>query len=208
MIEQIRGTLLYIETETITVDVHGVGYLIHCGNPYRFQEWMNEELTVFTYQHVREDAIRLYGFRFREERKLFEKMLQVSGIGPKGALAIATSGHPGKVVSAIESEDEKFLVKFPGVGKKTARQMILDLKGKLGELLPDLNDHKEAQTPVNAGMNEREAVSDNPELDEALEALKALGYVERELQKIKPVLSGEPMTTDAYIRRALQELLK
>lgn len=207
MIEQLRGRLILIETETITVDVHGVGYLIYCGNPYRFQEWMDEEMTVFTYQHVREDAIRLYGFRYREERRLFEKMLQVSGIGPKGALAIATSGQPGNIVEAIESENEKFLVKFPGVGKKTARQMILDLQGKLGDLIPALQEHPLQGRDTEAKPPERK-VSAHPELDEAMEALKALGYVERELNRVKPVLEQEKLTTDAYIRRALQELLK
>ena len=79
----------------------------------------------------------LYGFKTREERLLFTKLLGVSGIGPKGALAILASGQTGQVVQAIEHEDEKFLVKFPGVGKKTARQMILDLKGKLADVVPD-----------------------------------------------------------------------
>lgn len=207
MIEQIRGRLILIETETITVDVQGVGYLIYCGNPYRFQEWMEEEMTVYTYQYVREDAIRLYGFRYREERRLFEKMLQVSGIGPKGALAIATSEQPGNIVEAIESENEKFLIKFPGVGKKTARQMILDLQGKLSDLLPSLQEHSTKGSDVQTLPVDR-FNSAHPELDEAMEALKALGYVERELNRVKPVLKQEDLSTDAYIRRALQELLK
>ncbi|AOM82475.1 Holliday junction branch migration protein RuvA [Salisediminibacterium beveridgei] len=207
MIEQLRGRLILIETETITVDVQGVGYLIYCGNPYRFQEWMDEEITVYTCQHVREDAIRLYGFRYREERRLFEKMLQVSGIGPKGALAIATSEQPGNIVEAIESENEKFLVKFPGVGKKTARQMILDLQGKLGDLLPGLQDHPKTRSDAEPMPVDR-STSAHPELDEAMEALKALGYVERELNRVKPILKQEDLSTDAYIRRALQELLK
>ncbi len=76
---------------------------------------------------------------FNQERKkpLFTKLLNVTGIGPKGALAILASGNPEQVISAIENEDETFLVKFPGVGKKTARQMILDLKGKLQSVVPD-----------------------------------------------------------------------
>ena len=82
--------------------------------------------------HVREDAQQLFGFTSLEQRELFRKLIQVSGIGPKGALAILASGNPTQVIQAIEMEDEAFLVKFPGVGKKTARQMILDLKGKLG----------------------------------------------------------------------------
>ena len=204
MIEYVNGKLIHIETETIVVDVQGVGYLIYCGNPYRFQEWYKESVTVYTYQHVREDAIRLYGFKQREERRLFEKMLQVSGIGPKGALAIVTSEHPGLVVDAIENANETFLTKFPGVGKKTAQQMILDLRGKLEEMLPSLTAEDESArildgAPGSAG---------NPALQEAIEALSALGYVEKEIKKVRPVLEQQSLTTDEYIKLALQEMLK
>ena len=90
---------------------------------------------MYTHLHVREDAQQLFAFKTLDQRELFRKLIQVSGIGPKGALAILASGNPTQVISAIEQEDEKFLVKFPGVGKKTARQMILDLKGKLDSLM-------------------------------------------------------------------------
>ncbi|GEL06834.1 Holliday junction branch migration protein RuvA [Salisediminibacterium halotolerans] len=205
MIECLTGKLIHIETETIIVNVGGVGYLVYCGNPYRFQEYYDNEVTVFTYQHVKEDAIRLYGFKQREERRLFEKMLQVSGIGPKGALAIVTSEQPGSVVDAIEQANESFLTKFPGVGKKTAQQMILDLRGKLGELLPSLTgDLLQGDQPVY-----QHAAAENEALEEALEALRALGYVDKEIRKIKPVLEAQPsLSTDAYIKQALQEMLK
>ncbi|PYZ94133.1 Holliday junction branch migration protein RuvA [Salipaludibacillus keqinensis] len=202
MIECLKGTVINIEPETIVIDVHQVGYLVYCGNPYRYEEWLNETVTVYTYQHVREDAIRLYGFLYREERRLFEKLLQVSGIGPKGALAIVASEQPQLVVEAIENEDEKFLVKFPGVGKKTARQMILDLKGKVQELVPNL-----IQVPTNSTTLLPQHPSENGELEEAVEALKALGYVEREIKKVLPTLRKDELTTDQYIKLALKEML-
>src|SRR5690606_16558331 len=102
----------------------------------------------------------------------------------------------------IEEENEAFLVKFPGVGKKTARQMILDLKGKLDEFTPHLlSDEATKETTNNLLMN-------NDALEEAFEALRALGYVERGLKKIRPALEKENLMTDEYIRKALQLMLQ
>ena len=206
MIEFLKGKVTYIEKESIVIDVHDTGYLVYCANPYQFQEFMEETLTIYTYQHVREDAIKLFGFLTRDERRLFEKLLQVSGIGPKGALAILASGKPNMVVQAIEDEDEKFLVKFPGVGKKTARQIILDLKGKLLEFIDPFMDDETWSTGTGDNLFSRKNV--NQELDEAIEALKALGYVDKEIKKVLPVLKKEELSTDAYIKQALQLMLQ
>lgn len=206
VIECLTGEIVHIEADSITIDVRDVGYLVYCPNPYEFKERLREKITIYTYQHVREDAIKLYGFLSREEKRLFEKLLQVSGIGPKGALAILASGEPKLVVTAIENEDEKFLVKFPGVGKKTARQIILDLKGKLMEMLPS---HEFVE---NTGLSEKGTFlvggNENIELNEAIEALKALGYVDREINKVLPELKKQHQTTDVYIKQALQLMLQ
>lgn len=201
MIEFVRGKIVYIDTQYIVVDVLGIGYQIYCANPFIYKVNLDEDIIVYTYQHVREDAIKLYGFRLREERVLFEKLLNVSGIGPKGALAILASGDPEQVVRAIEEENEQFLTKFPGVGKKTARQMILDLKGKLDDFMPNLVG------PVYELNSEKKSTYPK-ELDEAIEALQALGYVDREIKKVVPMLASEKLTTDQYIKKALQLLLK
>ncbi|WP_100406571.1 Holliday junction branch migration protein RuvA [Bacillus solitudinis] len=202
MIDFIQGKLIEVETQYTVIENQGIGYQLYCSNPYVFQKDIDEVVRIYTYQYVREDVLRLYGFRTKDERSLFEKLLNVSGIGPKGALAILASGQPEDVVAAIESEDETYLVKFPGVGKKTARQIILDLKGKLDEFQANLlRPHKESLG------NER-AISENNELEEALEALQALGYVEKELKKIRPQLEEEKLATDAYIKKALHLLLK
>ncbi|MCD8509224.1 MAG: Holliday junction branch migration protein RuvA [Bacillus sp. (in: Bacteria)] len=206
MIECLKGEIIHIEADSITMDVRDVGYLIYCPNPYEFRERIGDKITIFTYQHVREDAIRLYGFLTREEKRLFEKLLQVSGIGPKGALAILASGEPKLVVSAIENEDEKFLVKFPGVGKKTARQIILDLKGKLMEMLPSHQFDEIALTEEKGTLIQ--GSNDNIELNEAVEALKALGYVDREINKVLPELKKQHRPTDVYIKQALQLMLR
>ncbi|MBA2873630.1 Holliday junction branch migration protein RuvA [Thermaerobacillus caldiproteolyticus] len=201
MIEFIRGYIDYVCPEYIVVESNGVGYQIFTPNPFSFHKSHDTIVTVYTYQYVREDAIALYGFRTREERTLFAKLLQVSGIGPKGGLAILAAGQPRQLVEAIEQEDEKFLCKFPGVGKKTARQMILDLKGKLQSVVPDafpdlFTSHEESLSPQLSA------------LEEAIEALKVLGYAEREIQKVMPSLMKENLSTDQYIKLALQKLLK
>ncbi|MBB5324809.1 Holliday junction DNA helicase RuvA [Anoxybacillus tepidamans] len=199
MIEFVRGYVDYVCPEYIVVEANGVGYQIFTPNPFSFQPSRDTIVTVYTYQYVREDVIALYGFRTREERMLFAKLLQVSGIGPKGGLAILAAGEPQQLVQAIEEENEAFLCKFPSVGKKTARQMILDLKGKLQNVIPN--------TLPDLFMEWADSDCSTA-LDEAIEALQALGYAEREIRKIVPMLKKETLSTDQYIKRALQLLLK
>ncbi|MFJ7744199.1 Holliday junction branch migration protein RuvA [Peribacillus sp. NPDC097295] len=204
MYDYIKGTVDYIGPEYIVVDNGGIGYQVLTPNPFIFSAQFKKEIQVFLYHYVREDMIALYGFQTRQEKALFTKLLNVTGIGPKGALAILASGQVDQVVQAIENEDETFLVKFPGVGKKTARQMILDLKGKLENIIPDAFPNlfnEGVPSPINqTGYAE--------ELDEAILALKALGYSEKEIQKVAKKLQVEEMTTEQYIKKALQMMLR
>lgn len=204
MFEFIKGTVEFVGPEYIVIENGGIGYQIATPNPFIYSGKMETMVTVYTYHYVREDTMALYGFTTREEKRLFTKLLNVSGIGPKGALAILASGEVQQVVSAIENEDEGFLVKFPGVGKKTARQMILDLKGKLQDIVPDYFPNLFNADQFAAG----QALSANTDLEEAILALKALGYSEKEIKKISPELQKEKLSTDQYIKKALQRLLK
>ncbi|MDQ0156095.1 Holliday junction branch migration protein RuvA [Robertmurraya andreesenii] len=204
MFEFIQGKVDFVGPEYIVVETSGVGFQIQTPNPFIYSKDLENEVKVYTYHYVRQDAMALYGFQTRQEKTLFTKLLNVSGIGPKGALAILASGEPEQVVDAIENEDESFLIKFPGVGKKTARQMILDLKGKLQNVVPDFfpdlfSPEKGQRVP---------STSSNQELEEALLALQALGYSDKEIKKITPDLQKESLTTDQYIKKALQKLLR
>ncbi|MFK9091321.1 Holliday junction branch migration protein RuvA [Bacillus salipaludis] len=203
MYEFIKGTVEFVGPEYIVIENNGIGFQISTPNPFIYAGKMETMITIYTYHYVREDIMALYGFETREEKRLFTKLLNVSGIGPKGALAILASGEVQQLVTAIENEDEGFLVKFPGVGKKTARQMILDLKGKLQDIVPDYfpNLFNADQLPLPAHGN-------NTAFDEAILALKALGYSEKEIKKISPELRKEQLSTDQYIKKALQRLLK
>jgi holliday junction DNA helicase RuvA len=200
----INGKMNFVSPEYVVLENNGIGYLIHTPNPFIYSEKLGKETLIYTYYYVREDVIALYGFSSREEKALFTNLLNVSGIGPKGALAILASGQPEQVVQAIENEDESFLIKFPGVGKKTARQMILDLKGKLHKLVPDLFPNLFSQDQI---LHTSQSDTTD-ELEEAILALKALGYAEKEIKKVVPELKKQELSTDQYIRLALQKLLK
>ncbi|WP_409289485.1 Holliday junction branch migration protein RuvA [Peribacillus sp. SCS-37] len=203
MYDFIKGTVEYIGPEYMVIENNGIGYQIMAPNPFVFSKKGNTEVKVFIYHHVREDIAAFYGFETREEKALFTKLLNVTGIGPKGALAILASGQVGQVVQAIENEDEKFLVKFPGVGKKTARQIVLDLKGKLEHVVPEyfpnlFNDN--AERYIGGSLPD--------DLEEAVLALKALGYSDKETARAAKELAQENLTTEEYIKRALQTLLR
>ncbi|MEK5039077.1 Holliday junction branch migration protein RuvA [Sporosarcina sp. FSL K6-3457] len=199
MYDYIKGQITRVTPEYITLEQGGIGWLIMTPNPYAFHK-TDDIQQVFTYLHVREDIQLLLGFKSLEQRELFKKLITVSGIGPKGALAILASGIPSQVIGAIEREDETFLVQFPGVGKKTARQMILDLKGKLFDLFSEMEMPDDDVTLL--------TMADNGALDEAILALEALGYSQRELTKVKPKLENEEHDTEGYMKLALKLLLK
>ncbi|MFE0560099.1 Holliday junction branch migration protein RuvA [Paenibacillus sp. FSL W8-0187] len=202
MIDFLRGQVVHLESEYIVLDVHGVGYRVFCPNPYAFAK-TEGTITVFTHHHVREDAILLFGFPTREEQKLFRKLIEVSGIGPRVALGILGGGSPDHVVSAIYQENVSFLIKLPGIGKKTAQRMILDLKDKLEGF-----GNASMMTGLFA-IQEPESDDSGSAWSEAREGLKALGYTDSELDKVWLKIkdsgaSGE--SVDVLMKRALQQL--
>ncbi|MFJ7971213.1 Holliday junction branch migration protein RuvA [Psychrobacillus sp. NPDC096389] len=202
MYDYIKGQVTRVTPEYVVLEVTGIGYQLLTPNPFAFRK-SEEIIQVYTHLHVREDVQQLMGFSTLAQRELFRKLILVSGIGPKGALAILASGEPTHVIQAIEREDETFLVKFPGVGKKTARQMILDLKGKLHDLM-DLEQIEFIDDEPTLFMDS----SSDHELEEAMLALTALGYSERELSKVRPKLKDDKglQTTDEFMKKALQLL--
>ncbi|WP_414840717.1 Holliday junction branch migration protein RuvA [Enterococcus saccharolyticus] len=200
MYEYIIGKVAAIHPAYIVIETNGIGYQIASGNPYRYSGKMDQEIKIFIHQVIREDAHTFYGFNSLEEKQLFLRLISVSGIGPKSGLAImANDDHEG-LIAAIESGDITYLTKFPGVGKKTAQQLILDLKGKLGELAGELT----GEVPM-----ELFTTSENPALEEAIAALQALGYSERETKKVHKQLLQEPIqSTDEYLRAGLKLMMK
>ncbi|EJF00717.1 Holliday junction branch migration protein RuvA [Liquorilactobacillus mali] len=202
MYEYFEGLITTVTPYYIVVEIQGVGYQVYVANPFRYHVDLKKQKRVYIYQAVRENAITLYGFWNLAEKNLFLKLLNVSGIGPKSALAILANDNHLGLVEAINGENVVYLTKFPGVGKKTAQQIVLDLKGKLD----DLSEQSDF-----AGQQSLEFKDDgvsNGNLTEALAALDALGYTKTETRKItKQLKQIDADSTDDYLRAALKLLM-
>lgn len=198
MYAYVKGTLTELYPTHVVVETGGVGYEIQTPNSYRFQKSLDKELKIFTSLIVREDAQLLYGFINQEEKEMFLNLIKVTGIGPKSALAILATSTPNEVKIAIENENDAYLTKFPGIGKKTARQIVLDLKGKV-----QVNDAEEQQV-----LTHEDTSDQSPLIEEALLALGALGYSKRELTKVEKALNKETVeSVDEAVKRGLQLLV-
>ncbi len=157
MIAAIRGSLLARGADHVVVEVGGVGYKVFVP-----RHPSGDDVLLHTHQVVREDGQALYGFETREELALFELLIGVSGVGPKAAVAILSVARPAEIAAAIASGDVAALARAPGVGKKTAERLIVDLRGKIGKIVGE-----RAGAPL-------------PTEDEAFAALQALGYTAHE----------------------------
>lgn len=187
MITFIRGTVYSFGSDYVIIDNNGIGYYIY----FNHQDMLtlNQTITLFTYQHFREDATVLYGFIDKKELDIFTQMISVKGLGPKTAIGILGRCRYEDLVMAIENGQVSFLQALPGVGKKMASQIILDLKGKLVE-------------PVNNDKN-------SPEIDEVTNALKSLGYKTAEINGvISELVKMDLQKSEDYLKAALQMLAK
>lgn len=178
----IKGTIIENSSNYILVDNNGIGYIIYVANPYSYE--INKEYTVYTYTHIREDEYSLYGFKTMEEKELFLKLISVKGLGPKMALPILATGSIDGIVDAIERDNILYLKKFPKIGDKLARQIILDLRGKLVK----------TENTVNKD-------------DELVEALMALGYKNADIKKILPKIDNS-LSIEDKIKESLKIMLK
>ncbi|MCH4011122.1 MAG: Holliday junction branch migration protein RuvA [Furfurilactobacillus sp.] len=197
MFEYLIGLVTVVTPAYVVLEVNGVGYLLQTANPYRFQEDPKKNVKIYVYQAVRDTDINLFGFVDSEEKQLFLKLLNVSGIGPKSALAILANEDHGGLISAITNNDVKYLTKFPGIGKKTAQQIVLDLQGKLGDI-----GIVTSATEVETGPTVNSSA-----LRDALAALSALGYSGTDVKRVAKKLDDNQTTsTDAYLSKALRLL--
>jgi Holliday junction DNA helicase RuvA len=198
MIDFVKGRVAYLEKEYIVISVGGIGYQVFVPDPNRFG--VEEPVQLFTHFVVREDSQLLYGFSTKDERDFFRLLLEVSGIGPKAGMLMIGGSDLTQMVHAIQSEDVKFLTRFPGIGKKTAGRIILDLKDKLvkqGWTKRVGPTHSSAASPATTYHGEADVI----------EALMGLGYTEGEAQMFVSEARKEAdhsLTTEEWIRRALQ----
>ncbi|QHW34192.1 Holliday junction branch migration protein RuvA [Paenibacillus rhizovicinus] len=209
MIDYVRGRVVHLDTEFVVVDVRDIGYQIFTPNPYAFAK-SDDVVTIYTHHHVREDAALLYGFANRDEQAMFRKLLDVSGIGPRVALGILAGGKPETIAAAIQQENLTFLTKLPGIGRKTAQRMVLDLKDKLDAIPGGFSFAAAGVDLTDVGSSSAEAEG-GKDWREAREALMALGYTAAELDRAWQSMKQTDIpneTVDALMKRALQQLFK
>ena len=185
MYNYIRGKITEVTSNYIVLENNGIGYQIYVGNPYSFQE--DSEYTVYTYQKIAEDDNSLYGFKTKEEKELFLRLIDVKGLGCKMALPMIALGSVAGIADAIDRENILYLKKFPKIGDKVARQIILDLKGKL---------NIETQGSV-----------DNNTTNELIEVLESLGYKKADIKRILPSVDSS-LTLEEQVKSALKLMLK
>lgn len=186
----LKGEISLIKKDFIAIDVAGVGYKVFTANPYAFE--IGALTTVYTHQVVTENDLSLYGFKTIDELDLFTSLINARGIGPKTACAILATGDMDGLANAITAGDAQYLTKFPKIGPKTASQIILDLQGKLDV----------------SGISTTSVMSKSGNLDEALEALEALGYSTKELKKVQTALKSSTDSVDGLIRQGLQLMMR
>lgn len=183
MFSFIIGTVRETEKNYITLENNGIGYQIFVANPFSFP--IEEEKKVFIYTYIKEDEFSLYGFNTFEEKELFLRLISVKGVGPKLALPMFALGSVSGIMDAIDRENILYLTKFPKVGEKVARQIILDLKGKLAK----------CENTVAIGF------------EEVVEALESLGYKNNDIKKVLPKVDSS-LKVEEQIKEALKLLLK
>lgn len=205
MISYIKGTLAYAEPSDglVVLETGGVGYgILVSGKDLDLLPGHGEELRLYTYLHVKEDGLQLYGFLTREDQKLFKMLIGVSGIGPKGALGILTALSADDLRFAVLADDAKAIAKAPGVGHKTAQKLILELKDKLK--LTDAFEARLAKADLGAG---REQSGLTEAKSEAIEALTALGYSSSDaLKAVRQVEFKEEMGVEEILKAALKHM--
>lgn len=193
--EYIIGKYVGISKDYIIVENNNIGYKIYTsGSTMSNLPRINENIKIYTIQIVREDFIGLYGFITKEELNMFNMLLSVSGVGPKSALSLLSIGNVKSLKNAIINEDEKLIAKAPGIGKKTARRIILEIKDKI-----DI-DNLEIGGAIDSSNNEKI-------MNEAREALISLGYKENEIRKVlKKVDCNDSI--ENIIKNSLKNLMK
>lgn len=184
MFSYIRGFIKEQGSNYIVLENNGIGFEIFVSNPFSFP--LDSETLVYIYNQIREEEFTLYGFPNLEEKAMFLKLINVKGLGPKMAMPMLATGSVSGIVDAIERENILYLKKFPKIGDKVARQIILDLKGKLAQ---------------------KESVYQSSNFDELVSVLESLGYKTADVKKILPSMK-EDLPIETQVKEALKLLLK
>ncbi|MBG6241476.1 MAG: Holliday junction branch migration protein RuvA [Candidatus Symbiopectobacterium sp. Dall1.0] len=206
MIGRLRGIILEKQPPQVLIEVNGVGYEVHMPMTcfYELPD-LNQEAVIFTQFVVREDAQLLFGFNNKQERALFRELIKTNGVGPKLALAILSGMSAQQFVSAVEREEIATLIKLPGVGKKTAERLVVEMKDRFKGMSGDLFNPATIDVPLS-----HSASTAAPEEDaesEAASALVALGYKPQEASRMVSKIARPGADCESLIREALRSAL-
>ena len=186
MINYLKGIVTDIIGNMVTIEVNNIGYQVHVGNPFYYK--INSDYKIYVKDIIRDENYLLYGFKTLEDKVLFEKLISVSGVGPKTAISLFSFDDTNKIILAIDNSDYKFLTKFPGIGNKTAQQIILDLKGKI-----------DFATKIESNYNSK--------IIEVKEALLSLGFKSKEINDVLKNIDND-LSTEELLKLSLQNLVK
>ena len=203
MIGYIRGILEEADEQSVIIDNHGIWYRIFVpSSAFSGALPIGKEVKIYTYLSVKEDAMQLYGFLTRDDLRMFRMLLGVNGIGPKAGLGILSALTADELRFAVLADDAASIAKAPGIGKKTAQKLILELKDKLN--LEDAFEQKLA----NQAAKDISAADAGSQVQEAVQALTALGYPGTEaLRAVKKVKGAESMTVEEILKAALKKMI-
>ena len=201
MFEFFRGQLYFSDMSTAVIDVNGVGYKFGISlNTSLALPKINEDVFLFAYYHITENSQGLYGFISKEEREVFLKLIDISGIGPKVALGVLSGMNVDQIVNAVENEDASMFKSVNGIGKKTAERLILELRGKLTGISP--------QTVIRSKIQKNQPIAKSSR-DDAFAGLIALGYTENQVRGVLAKLDeslDENIPAHEWITAALREI--
>lgn len=198
MIGRLRGSLEAKKPPLLLIEVAGVGYEVLAPMSTIYQlPGLHESVVLFTHLHVREDAHILYGFYEERERALFRALIKVSGVGPKMALGILSGIEINTFIQCVERREINPLIRLPGVGKKTAERLVIEMKDKLKNSFEETSEFSDKNLPLSSQMS-------NFAEEEAISALIALGYKPQEASRAVLNVEGESLSSQELIRRALQ----
>ena len=195
MIGHLKGKITSKNPPEILIEVEGVGYEVLCPmSTFYALDNLTEDILLFTHLSIKEDAHTLFGFISKDEKNVFRELIRVNGVGPKVALAILSNLSVQSLVECISTEDADLLAKTPGIGKKTALKLIVELQDRLGKL--ELTGTIEKTRDLNH--------SSNPNSKQAIEALQSLGFKIKEANRMVSKIEDQGLSTEQIIRLALQ----
>ena len=195
MIGHLNGKIISKNPPELLLEVGGIGYEVHCPMSTFYQlDNLSEDILLFTHLSIKEDGHTLFGFITKDDKNIFRELIRVNGVGPKVALAILSHLTVKSLIECISTEDADLLAKTPGIGKKTALKLIVELQDRLVKL--ELDESLKPSRDLKQ--------SSNPNSKQAIEALQSLGFKAKEANKMVSKISDQNLSTEQLIRLALQ----